>query len=93
MEANFARILNYLGVKWIFQPKTFDIGGHRYTPDFYLPEFDLLIEIKNFLSDYSVQRDNNFMRLYPSEALSMVTKKQYLSLKERFAHLIPNRES
>ena len=37
-EANYARVLNYLGLKWIHQPKTFQLETQKYTPDFYLPE-------------------------------------------------------
>ncbi len=39
-EANFARILNLLNIPWLYQCRTFDIGGHMYTPDFYLPDSD-----------------------------------------------------
>lgn len=48
-EANVARLYTYLGTIWKYAPKTFDIGGHTYTPDFYLPISDTYIEVKNFL--------------------------------------------
>ena len=48
-EANFARILNLLNIKWEFQYKTFDLKSQKYTPDFYIVETDTYIEIKNFL--------------------------------------------
>ena len=71
-EANFARVLNLLRTKWEFQHKTFDLGFQNYTPDFYLPESDTYVEIKNFLSDYSSRRHNGFKKLYPEVKLILV---------------------
>ena len=87
-----ARLFNLLGIKWIFQPRSFTLGTHRYTPDFYLPEFQLFIEVKNFLSDYSRNRDIQFRKLYPEKELLMVLKKDYLELQEQFAKYIPEWE-
>lgn len=88
-EANFARAMNFLEVDWMFQPKRFDIGGQMYTPDFFLPEFDVWIEIKNFLSDYSRQRDDKFHLTHPAEALIMILKDDYLRLEKSYASHIP----
>jgi len=91
-EANFARVLNLLDIKWEFQYKTFDFGSQRYTPDFYLPEHNLFIEIKNFLSDFSLKRHQEFKKLYPDEKLLLVLKDDYLKLQEEFSPLIKNWE-
>lgn len=91
-EANFARVLNFLKIKWEFQPKTFDLGSQKYTPDFYLPEHNTYIEIKNFLSDYSRERDTIFRELYPNEKLILILKLEYLKLQEQFSSLIENWE-
>jgi len=48
-EANIARLFNYLSIEWVFQPKTFDLKTQNYTPDFYLPKYNIFIEVKNFL--------------------------------------------
>ncbi|OGM93275.1 hypothetical protein A2372_02645 [Candidatus Wolfebacteria bacterium RIFOXYB1_FULL_54_12] len=87
-EANFARILNLLGIPWQYQCRTFDIGEHMYTPDFYLPDSDTWIEIKNFLSDYSRDRDENFRKMYPDLELMLILKDEYLELQEEFAQQI-----
>ncbi len=83
-----ARLFNLLQIKWIFQPQSFDLGGQRYTPDFYLPEFDLLIEVKNFLSEYSRNRDERFRRIYPDKKLILLLKNDYLKLQGQFAKYI-----
>ncbi len=87
-EANYARLLNRLGIKWIFQPKTFRLKAQNYTPDFYLPSEDTYVEIKNFLSDYSSNRDKEFRELYPKLKLKLILKYDYLKLQEEFASKI-----
>lgn len=87
-EANYARILNFQKVKWGFQSKTFQLKTQKYTPDFYLPDLDEYIEIKNFMSDYSKQRDAEFRQLYPDIKLTVILKTDYLKLQERFSPLI-----
>ena len=51
-ERQFARLLDFYQIEWRYEPTSFDLDwdrdGHvvqRFTPDFYLPEFDLYIEI------------------------------------------------
>ncbi len=91
-EANYARLMNFLKIKWVFQPKTFSLKTQKYTPDFYLPGEYTYIEIKNFLSDYSAKRDREFRELYPEIKLTMILKTDYLKLQEQFSSLIKNWE-
>ena len=94
-EANFARILNLLNIKWEFQPQTFNLKYQKYTPDFYLPEKKLYIEIKNFLSDYSLKRHQEFKELYSlysNEKLLPILKDDYLELQKQFSPFIKNWE-
>lgn len=88
-EANMARLYTYLGVKWEFAPKSFDIGGHNYTPDFYLPETDTYVEVKNFWGEYSRIRDEKFRATHPSLRLEVILKENYLKLEKAYSHLIP----
>lgn len=91
-EANYARLMNYLNVKWVHQPRTFQLRAQRYTPDFYLPETGTYIEIKNFLSDYSRKRDEEFRQLYPTINLKLILKEEYLALQNQYALRIPTWE-
>ena len=87
-EANFARILNLMGVRWVHQPASFQLHKQKYTPDFYLPDFGIYIEIKNFLAPYSKNRDDQFRELYPKLKLALILKVDYLKLQDKFAPLI-----
>ena len=52
LEESFARILDFYGIEWEYEPRTFELawddGGmvtEAFTPDFYLPGQDLFIEL------------------------------------------------
>lgn len=81
--------MSLLKVEWIHQPQTFQLESQKYTPDFYLPQLDLYIEIKNFLNDYSRNRDEEFRRVYPNLKLELILKKEYLLLEDQYADEIP----
>lgn len=91
-EANFARLLDFFSIRWVHQPKTFRLLRQNYTPDFYLPELDLFVEIKNFLAPYSYQRDQEFRLCYPDTQLLLLLKEEYLILQEQYAEKIRNWE-
>lgn len=51
-EAEFARLLDFYRIPWQYEPRTFPISWNDrgvavefFTPDFYLPEYDLYIEV------------------------------------------------
>lgn len=87
-----ARLYTYLGIEWIFSPRTFDIGRQMYTPDFYLPETRTYIEVKNFWGEYSRIRDEKFRKIHVDVLLKVIIKDEYLALEKLYAHLIPRWE-
>ncbi len=79
MEANYLRWLNFMGIKYKYEPKTFYFEGIKrgttcYTPDIYLPESDQWIELKGWLNQRSKVAIKRFKKFYPVEfsKLSMV---------------------
>ncbi len=92
-EANFARVLQLLKVRWEYAPKVFDLGKHTYRPDFYLPDNNVYIEIKNFMNDYSIERDRSFRKLNPDINLEIISKIEYKQLEKRYKKLISGWES
>lgn len=83
-----ARLYTYLKVKWEYTPYSFDIGGQMYTPDFYLPETDTYIEVKNFWGEYSRIRDEKFRKTHPDINLKVILKEEYLELEQKYAPLL-----
>ncbi len=74
-EEDFARILDFYGIEWIYEPRTFpldwDDGGNvaeAFTPDFYLPQQDLYIELTTLrprLAQFKNRRLRRMKELYP----------------------------
>ena len=85
-EANYARVLNFMGIIWEYEPRDFYFEGIRrgcvsYTPDFYLPIEDRWIEVKGWLDKKGTTKLNRFKKYYPVEfsKLTIITqsKKTY----------------
>ncbi|MBQ1894979.1 MAG: cytidylate kinase family protein [Clostridiales bacterium] len=92
-EEEFARILDMYNIEWLYEPKTFpiewDAEGNikmAFSPDFYLPKFDLYLELTTMDQKY-VTKKNKKMRmvreLYPGTNIRIVYKKDFQELIER----------
>lgn len=47
LEARWGVFFDHLGIRWDYEPEGFELGnGLRYLPDFWLPDFNLWVEIK-----------------------------------------------
>jgi hypoxanthine phosphoribosyltransferase len=93
-ERQFARLLDFYQIDWRYEPRSFDVewdeGGHvvkRFTPDFYLPAFDLYIEITT-MNQKLVTRKNRKVRrlreLYPGVNIKIFYQRDYLRLLEKY---------
>jgi len=91
-EANYARLLTYLGIKWEYEAKTFDLDkGLTYTPDFKLSE-NHFVEIKGWMTQKSKEKLNKFKTLYPYVNLELIQRNKYRELCQQFENLVPNWE-
>jgi hypothetical protein len=71
-EANYARILDFQNIKWLYEPKTFFFegeqrGGTFIIPDFQLTELDAWVEVKGWLDSRSKSKLTKFKKYYPLE--------------------------
>ena len=58
--------LNESKILWEYETKTFNITEcSSYTPDFYLPEKDMYIEVKGYWREANKQKFNEFLLKYP----------------------------
>lgn len=86
-ERDFANFLNENNVSW--ERRTLEYGTHyRYTPDFYLPNFNMYVEIKGWLKDRDIKKMNLVLKKYNidlriihglNEFKSVLSKKKLLS--------------
>lgn len=98
-EANIARLLNYYNIEWIYESKrfNFDKEYHKvisYQPDFYLPKYDIWIEVKGWMDDKSKKRLELFEKYFPCEfkKLYLIDEKVYNILSHTYSSLIENWE-
>lgn len=89
-----AEILDYYLIRWQYEPRTFPIqwdGEGRviasFTPDFYLPDFDLFIELTT-MSQKLVTKKNRKVRrlkeLYPEINIKIFYQRDFRALLARF---------
>ncbi|MEA5074772.1 MAG: hypothetical protein VB139_00305, partial [Coriobacteriia bacterium] len=95
-----AQILDFYRIPWEYEPTTFPLEWERhgmvlasFSPDFYLPEFDLYIELTT-MSQKLVTKKNRKVRrlkeLYPDVNIKILYQKDFRKLL--FKYGIPVRE-
>ena len=93
-ERQFARLLDFYQIEWDYEPRSFDLERdrdgnviQRFTPDFYLPAYDLFIEITT-LNQKLVTKKNRKVRrlreLYPEVTCKIFYQRDYLSLVTKY---------
>ncbi len=93
-ERQFAQLLDFYQIDWEYEPRSFDLerdaAGNvirRFTPDFYLPQYDLFIEITT-LNQKLVTKKNRKVRLlreqYPEVTCKIFYQRDYLSLVRKY---------
>jgi hypothetical protein len=93
-ERQFAKLLDFYRIDWEYEPTTFDIAWdrngsatQRFSPDFYLPAFDLYIEITT-LNQKLVTKKNRkarrLMELYPDVRCKILYQRDYLNLLVKY---------
>jgi hypothetical protein len=55
LEARWALILRYLGIRFQYEAEGYDLSGRYYLPDFYLPDIDCFFEVKGKEPNYEEQ--------------------------------------
>ena len=93
-ELEYAKILDYYGIPWMYEPTTFvlerDADGRvteAFSPDFYLPDQDLYLEV-TVMKQSLVTRKNRKLRklrqLYPEVKIKLFYERDFERLAVRF---------
>ncbi len=64
-EIGYAKYLDKNKIAWEYEPKTFDLGYSSYTPDFYLPEKQVYVEIKGWMRKEALLKIKEFIKQNP----------------------------
>lgn len=69
-ERVFARLMDFYGIEWEYEPNTFPIEWNEqqevteaFTPDFYLPELDLYVELTTMKQSLVTRKNRKVKRL------------------------------
>src|SRR3989475_5807865 len=88
-EQEFARFLDYYRIRWQYEPVSFPIAwegtrvAEMFTPDFYLPEHDLYIELTTMKQSLVTPKNRKLRmlrELYPELNVRLLYRKDYQQL-------------
>jgi hypothetical protein len=93
-EEQFARILDFYQVKWQYEPRTFalrwDSEGHvleAFSPDFYLPEQDLYIELTTMEQRLITKKHRKLrclQELYPGINIKLINRSDFQAMMLKY---------
>ncbi len=92
-EEEFARILDFYGLRWQYEPLSFPLeweGGRpseMMTPDFYLPDLDLYLELTTMKQSLVTQKNRKLRKLrerYPRINVKLLYRKDFHRLLAKF---------
>lgn len=93
-EEAFARILDYYGLRWEYEPRTFplewDADGNvteAFSPDFYLPDQDLYVELTTLRPQLSNRKNRKLRRmqeLYPEINVKLYKRREMRGLMVKY---------
>jgi bifunctional protein TilS/HprT len=94
-EQEFAKLLDFYRIEWLYEPRSFPLawqGGkvaEMFTPDFYLPELDLYIELTTLKQSLITEKNRKLRRLrelYPDVNIKLLNKSDYLRLLAKYGY-------
>jgi hypothetical protein len=93
-EETFARILDYYGITWEYEPRTFPLEWDEdhnvveaFTPDFYLPQQDLYVELTTLRPKLSNKKNRKLRRmneLYPEINIKLFKRREMRALMVKY---------
>jgi len=93
-EAALARILDFYGINWEYEPRSFPLSWDEdgnvteaFTPDFYLPDQDLYIELTTLRPKLSTHKNWKLRRmneLYPHIQIKLFKRRELHQLMVKF---------
>ena len=93
-ELEYAKILDYYGVPWLYEPETFvlerDEEGRvteAFTPDFYLPEQDLYLEVTVMKQSLVTRKNRKLRKLrqqYPDIKIKLFYERDFQRLSRHY---------
>ena len=94
-EEDFARLLDFYCIEWLYEPRSFPLrwNGDRiaemFTPDFYLPELDIYVELTTLRQPLMTEKNRKLRRmreLYPDVNVRLLNKNDFVKLLAKYGY-------
>jgi bifunctional protein TilS/HprT len=94
-EEDFAKLLDFYCIEWLYEPRSFPLRwkGDRiaemFTPDFYLPELDLYVELTTLKQNLLTEKNRKLRQLralYPEVNVRLLNKNDFLKLLAKYGY-------
>jgi len=94
-EEDFAKLLDFYCIEWLYEPRSFPLRwkGDRisemFTPDFYLPELDLYVELTTLKQSLLTEKNRKLRQLrvlYPEVNVRLLNKSDFLKLLAKYGY-------
>lgn len=93
-EEEFSRILDFYKIEWEYEPRSFPLAwddedniAEAFTPDFYLPEQDLYVEITTLRQELVTRKNQKLRRLrelYPDIDIKLFYRRDFGRLLDKY---------
>jgi len=93
-EEEFSRMLDFYKIEWQYQPRTFPLAWgeegnitEAFTPDFYLPQQDLYVEITTLRQELVTKKNQKLRRLrelYPDVHIKLFYRRDFGRLLDKY---------
>jgi len=94
-EEEFARLLDFYRIEWLYEPRAFPLSWQEdkvtemFTPDFYLPELDLYIELTTLKQSLITEKNRKVRRLkelFPDVNIRLLNKSDYTKILAKYGY-------
>lgn len=94
-EEEFAKLLDFYNIKWMYEPRSFplewdgDKVKEMFTPDFYLPEIGLYVELTTMKQELVREKNRKLRRLkelHPEVNVKLLNKRDYHRLLAKYGY-------
>ncbi len=94
-EAEFAHILDFYGVRWEYEPKSFPLRWEEgrvvemFTPDFFLPDLDLYVELTTLKQSLVTEKNRklrHLRELHPDINIKLLYRRDYHRLLAKYGY-------
>jgi bifunctional protein TilS/HprT len=94
-EEDFAKLLDFYCIEWLYEPRSFPLRwegnkiAEMFTPDFYLPELDLYVELTTLKQNLLTEKNRKLRQLrelYPEVNVRLLNKNDFLRLLAKYGY-------